>query len=236
MGIDQEKVKRFWDERANSYNNVAFESVVNLELDPDNLALKIQLETEKVFDYIPDVGGQSILDLGAGVGQWAFRFSERGADQVVAVEYSSELVRIGRTEANVRGIDSVEFVVSPAEQFTTDLEFDTVFISGLFVYLNDQQAEDLSANLPSMTKSSGRIVLRDGTSLGARYEINESFSEHLQTDYSAIYRTREEYEELFFRAGFQLVRDENVFYEGCPLNKYSQTRLRIYEFRSRNST
>ncbi len=64
MGIDQEKVKRFWDERANSYNNVAFESVVNLELDPENLELKIRLETEKVFDYIPDVADQSILDLG----------------------------------------------------------------------------------------------------------------------------------------------------------------------------
>ncbi len=155
---------------------------------------------------------------------------------MVAVEYSSELVRIGRTEADVRGIDSVEFVVSPAEQFTTDLQFDTVFISGLFVYLNDQQAEDLAANLQSLTKRSGRIVLRDGTSLGARYEINESFSSTFKTEYLAIYRTREEYEELFFQAGFELVRDENMFYEGCPLNKYPQTRLRIYEFRSRNSS
>jgi hypothetical protein len=29
-----------------------------------------------------------------------------------------------------------------------------------------------------------------------------------------------------------LRRDENVFDEGCPLNKYPETRLRIYHFES----
>ena len=32
-------------------------------------------------------------------------------------------------------------------------------------------------------------------------------------------------------AGFDLIEDENMFDDGCPLNKYPETRLRIYRFR-----
>ncbi len=230
MAIDQDSVKRFWDARASTYTELPFESVVNLEQDPENLKLKIELETAKVFDYLPSLDGARILDLGAGVGQWAFRFADRGAREVVAVEYSADLVEIGRREVAERGYESVEFVVSAAEDFETATSFDVVFISGLFVYLNDDQALRLARHLPSLVAGDGRVVLRDGTAIESRYELNQSFSTHLQTEYSAVYRTRDEYRDLFAGAGFRLIRDENVFYDGCPLNKYPETRLRIYEF------
>lgn len=230
VAIDQDSVKRFWDARASTYSQLPFESVVNLEQDPENLKLKIELETGKVFHYLPSLSGARILDLGAGVGQWAFRFADCGAGEVVAVEYSADLVEIGRREAAERGYKSVEFVVSAAEDFASASNFDFIFISGLFVYLNDDQALRLAQHLPSLVAGDSRVVLRDGTAIESRYELNKSFSEHLQTEYSAVYRTRDEYRELFASAGFQLIRDENVFYEGCPLNKYPETRLRIYEF------
>lgn len=230
MAIDQESVKRFWDARASTYTDLPFESVVNLEQDPENLKMKIELETAKVFEYLPALTGARILDLGAGVGQWAFRFAERGAAEVLAVEYSADLVEIGRRECEVRGYGNVEFVVSAAEDFVAAEPYDFVFISGLFVYLNDDQAVRLAQHLPSLVGDKGRVILRDGTAIEQRYELNKSFSEHLQTEYSAVYRTREEYRELFDLAGLTMVRDENVFYDGCPLNKYPETRLRVYEF------
>jgi hypothetical protein len=36
---------------------------------------------------------------------------------------------------------------------------------------------------------------------------------------------------MFAAAGFSIVRDENMFEEGSPLNKYPETRLRIYQFK-----
>jgi hypothetical protein len=74
------------------------------------------------------------------------------------------------------------------------------------------------------------VLLRDGTGVAGRHEINSRMSEHLQSLYSAVYRTREEYLELFAGKGFSLLRDENMFDEGCPLNKYPETRLRLYRF------
>jgi SAM-dependent methyltransferase len=229
--IDQDKVKAFWDARAKTFGALDFNSIANLEQDPENLALKIRLESEKVGQYLGEVAGKTILDLGAGVGQWAFRFQEQGAKHVTAVEYSAELAAIGSREAERRGTPQVEFVVSPAEKFTSDRKFDVVYISGLFVYMNDDQAEKLTAGLARFCHANTFVLLRDGTGVSKRHEINNRFSQHLQADYSATYRTVDEYAALFGRHGFRIVRHENMFDEGCVLNKYPETRLHIFEIR-----
>lgn len=228
--IDPGKVKAFWDSRAETYGRLDFASIANLEQDPECLALKVRLESEKVFAWLGPVGRRSILDLGAGVGQWAFRFAERGASRVTAVEYSAPLAAIGRDEATRSGHACVEFVVSAAEDFVADAPYDVVFISGLFVYMNDDQAERLVARLPAFCRPDTFVLVRDGAGVPVRHEIDDRRSEHLAAQYSATYRTAAEYEALFARHGFALRRHEDMFEEGCPLNKYPETRLRVYEF------
>ncbi|MDQ1197849.1 MULTISPECIES: class I SAM-dependent methyltransferase [Agrobacterium] len=229
--LDKDKVKRFWDDRASTFESVAFESIANLEQDKNNLELKIDLETQKVFDWLGDVSGKSILDLGAGVGQWTFRFAARGCSKVTAVEYSAPLAEIGKKEALRQTATNVEFIVSPAEKYVATEPYDIVFISGLFVYLNDDQAEELMQNLPKACGKNTTLLLRDGTGILDRHEINDRLSEHLQSNYSATYRTRDQYVGMFAAAGFSVLRDENMFEEGNPLNKYAETRLRIYQFK-----
>ena len=130
--LDKNKVKAFWDDRARTYQNIAFESIANLEQDPENLKIKIKLETEKVGLYLGSVKDKKILDLGAGVGQWSFRFIEGGAKSVTAVEYSEPLANIGNAEATRRGVSNLKFVVSEAEKFSSEEAYDIIFISGLF--------------------------------------------------------------------------------------------------------
>ncbi|SHL35643.1 Methyltransferase domain-containing protein [Roseovarius litoreus] len=228
--IDAEKVKAFWENRAAKMGEVAFESIVNLEEDQEALAEKIRVEKENVFKTLGDVTGKSILDLGAGIGQWAFRFVEHGAKHVTAVEYAANLVRIGREEAKRRDVSCIDFIESPAEKFTSAQRFDIVFISGLFVYLNDDQVEELMPHLREMTAHSGVVVLRDGTGVPERHEINQKMSDHLGLEYSAIYRTREDYMQLFLDIGLECRHEQNMFPEGHPLNKYPETRLRLYRF------
>lgn len=228
--IDEKSVKAFWDSRAETFSKLPYESIANLEQDPEFLELKIQLETQKVFDWIGDVSGQSILDLGAGVGQWTFRFAQRGARRIDAVEYSEPLAEIGRKKAKAEKFEDVSFIVSSAEEFQAQQSYDIVFISGLFVYLNDEQVERLFKNLKLSCDDATKIYLRDGTGLESRHVIDKKHSEHLGVTYSAIYRTADEYKELFKNFGFELTRHENMFAEDVPLNKYPETRLRLYEF------
>lgn len=228
--IDADKVKEFWEKRGEKLGSVAFESIVNLEEDPDALAEKIRVETKNVFDYLGDITGKSMVDLGAGIGQWSFRFHDMGAAHVTAVEYAESLVDIGRAEAERRDIETIEFVASPAEQFVSDRTYDFIYISGLYVYLNDDQTGALMANLPKLLHEGSVVLLRDGTGVPDRHEINQQMSDHLGSEYSAIYRTKEDYIDLFATIGMKSVRDKNMFPEGHPLNKYPETRLRLYRF------
>lgn len=229
--IDPDKVKRFWQGRAAVAGKVAFESVANLEQDERNLQLKIDDETAKVFDWLPDVAGMSVLDLGAGVGQWSFRFAERGARRVLAVEYAEGLAEVGQAESVRRHLQQVEFLVASAEDFDTTETFDLLYISGLFVYLNDEQAACLLDRLMRFLRPGALLMIRDGTGVDVRHEIDDRFSEHLGENYSATYRTCEHFVEEITARGFELLRNENMFPEGHPLNKYPETRLHLFLFR-----
>jgi cyclopropane fatty-acyl-phospholipid synthase-like methyltransferase len=229
--IDPAKVKNFWERRGGKLGAVPFESIANLEEKPELLALKTQLEQDCILPLLPLRPDASLLDLGAGVGQWTFRFAPH-VRRVVAVEYAATLAAIGQAEADRREVRNVEFVVSPAESFRSAETFDGVFISGLFVYLTDEQCARLMPSVRALVAPGGVLVLRDGTSiLPARHQIVDRFSDILQAHYSAVYRTADEYREIFAAAGFTLAQHGQVFPEGCPLNKFRETRLRYYVFR-----
>ena len=231
MSIDSNKIKEFWDNRANKVNNLRTEGIANLEENPKLLDEKISLECKKIMKWI-DLSQHklSILDLGAGTGQWAFRFAQE-AKSVVAVEYSKGMLELAIKEANKQQLSNIEFIHKPAQNYLSENKYDLIWISGLLIYLNDNECETLIRNCKSMLKYTGKILLRDGTGTKNRYLINNKYSKDLDSYYSACYRTRNEYKELFESFDLILVRDEDMFEEESRLNKWKESRLRIYEFK-----
>lgn len=230
--INSDKIKDFWDKRAYKLKEVEFESIANLEEDNKNLTLKIKDECEKVFNWLPQIKDLKILDLGAGVGQWAFRFAQKKAKYILAVERSKGLVEIGEMKKKDLKLNNIDFENSPAETFTSNETFDLVFISGLFVYLNNSQYKKILNNLHDLVSENGLLMIRDGMSIQKeQYEINDQYSEHLNAFYSAIYRKRNNYIQSIENQGFKLIKDENMFPEGHVLNKYPQTRLHLFLFK-----
>lgn len=231
--INPDDVKWFWETRSEKLGKLPFESIANLEEKEDLLHLKVSLEQEKLMPLLSLTPQTNLLDLGAGVGQWSFRFAPR-VQHVTAVEYIDSLAEIGRVETKKRGLNNVEFITSPAETFHTTQQFDVIFISGLFVYLSREQADQLMNHLLTFIKPDGVLLLRDGTSiLSDAHQINNQYSSILNEYYSAYYRTRGQYTALFTNAGFQLIQDGQVFEEGSPLNKFTETRLWYYLFSPR---
>jgi len=229
MAIDPVKVKEFWDAQARKSKRMRIEGVANLEEDPALLEMKVQAEKAKIMGMVSLNPASRVLDLGAGAGQWSFRFAEQ-AEDVVAVEYSGEMLELARNERERLGTDNVTLVQMTAQDYVSEKPFDLVFISGLLIYLADEDCEKLAAQCADNTLSGGILILRDGTGILGRYEINNRFSEALNAHYSAIYRTAEDYVSLFERHGFRLRRHEDMFEEGSPLNKWKETRLRVYCF------
>lgn len=228
--IDTAKIKDFWDARGKKFGCSPSEEMANLEADPELLALKIKLEQEAVLPRLNLGPDMDVLDLGAGYGQWAFRFAPR-VRSVTAVEFSLPMLESGIAEAKRRALSNISFVHCAAEDFTPFRLWPLVFISGLFMYLNDVQAERVAKRAVESLAPGGRIFLRESVSLiGKRYSIDDRWSQAAQANYSALYRMPEEFQDMFVGLGLQPLEHGNMFPDGCRLNKWSETRLRFYVF------
>ena len=226
--IDDKQIKVFWDKRAKYHKRN--EGLTNLEDDQELLELKLSLENKKISSYVKLNKDMTVLDLGGGDGYWAFKFADK-AKEVVVVDYCSDLTHRGDERAKEENVDNIVFLELPIQDFTSNIKYDLIFIAGVLLYLNDEDLEKLIKNIKVYSKIGTILILRDGTGTLGRYCINTKYSEYLKTYYSAIYRTRGEYMQAFKKAGFELVKDENMFSEDCMLNKFPETRLRIYNFR-----
>lgn len=228
--IDTRQIKEFWHARANAHRTMPQESAVNLEEDQKLLRMKLAMERRQILPRLDLKPDMTILDLGAGYGQWAFQFAPH-VRKILAVEYAHSFVELGRKEAVQRGLDNVNFTIAAAECYIPSEPLDLIFISGLFIYMQDDAVGQVLDNILPALKPQGRIFLRDATSiLPHRYELDNVYSPALKTKYSALYRTRNDYIELFKNKNVLLLDDGNMFEENCPLNKFPETRLRFYIF------
>ncbi len=230
MTIAKKNIKDFWAAQAKKIN-LKGESISNLEENEQLLEEKIILEYKKIFPIIETCIGKDsrVLDLGSGTGQWAYRLSPL-VKSVTLVEFSEEMMRLAKKNSEGK-FNNLKFVLSEAQDFLSLEVYDLIWISGLLIYLTDQELFKLINNCRKMLSSNGRLILRDGTGLGKRYEINNQFSQNLGHNYSATYRTSEEYITQFSQNGFDLIDHCDVFEEGSKLNKWEETRLRLYQFK-----
>jgi 2-polyprenyl-3-methyl-5-hydroxy-6-metoxy-1,4-benzoquinol methylase len=228
MTIDPADVKRFWDERARQHADDP--GLTNLEEDEALRRLKISLEEARIDDYLGALPRDaSVLDLGGGYGHWAFKLAPR-VRTIHVVDYCAPLVERGRVYAATQGITNVTFSCSAAQDHASEGVYDLVFISGLLLYLNDDELHQLVERIAGYTRAGSVVILRDGTGVPTHHEITKQWSEALQANYAAIYRTRAAYLATFATVGFACVRDDDMFEAGCVLNKWPETRLRIYRF------
>lgn len=225
--IDEHKVKNFWESRGQKFS-VPTGEMANLEPNPQLQEMKQLQEQEIVMPRLSLSQDMDVLDLGAGYGQWALRFAPH-VRSVTAVEYASSMLEAGRKEAERQQFHNISFVHSAAEDFRPAQPYSLIFISGLFMYLNDNQAKKVADMALKSVLPGGKVFLRESISLlDKRYIIDDRWSEASQANYSALYRRPAEFVELF--KGLELIDDGHLFPDGCPLNKWKETRLHFFLF------
>lgn len=227
--IDYAKIRIFWDLQARKYEKTKSWSVTNLEEDYKLQKMKIKIEREKIEKYIILKKCDILLDLGSGIGYWSMYFAKR-CKRVISVEYSERMQETAKELTRNSSINNIEFITKNVLDFKSNEKYDIIFISGLLIYIRDSDINQLQSNILEYSKKNTIIILRDGTGIQKRYIINNKYSEALKTRYSAIYRTREEYIRIFTDLGFINLKDEDMFDKSSALNKWEETRLRIYKF------
>lgn len=221
--IDYQDTLSFFNSRGSQaplkhkYNYVLFQ-----DEHPELAIERDQYEKHKICDMIDFKEGEWVLDIGCGVGRWGEEILSRNLNYV-GIDYSEKLLEVAKD--NLKEKEEHCTLIHCAAQSTFEgltradmkRQFDKVFINGVLMYLNDT---DLSACLDDVGKvinlDHGIIYIKETVATEERLTLNKFYSNDLKHDYTAIYRTAEDYrriltEKLVDKLGFQFTISEDLY-------------------------
>jgi len=221
MVLNYQETKKFWDARAKKYGELKLESITLLEDFPELIEYKDNAEKQHLLRLMSLQPHWTVLDMGCGIGRWSFVFAKR-CKKVVAVDYSGELLKIAQAEAKSRMLKNIEFIESSALDFSYPEQFDLILVAGVLLYINDEDIENVVKNSGRLLKPHGILVSREPTGVNGRVERINRYEKSLDATYNAIYRSVEEFADLFARCGFKLTHTNFVYPPfSAPLSIYN---------------
>lgn len=147
------------DNRANHYMNQAdFESLTRRFESPERDAYQ---QPEKVLEYIGDVSGETIMDIGSGTGYFSFRLAEAGA-KVIAADVDERFQEYIRIKKEKLGIPDSELILRKIPYDNPQLEageVDKVITVNTYHHIEDRSV--YFAKVRSGLKPGGALIVID---------------------------------------------------------------------------
>ena len=222
--IDSEEVKNFFSERASR----ELESDLSIVLfqDKENSEQR-HIEEKKLFYEHVDIEGKKVLEVGCGIGRWAEALHGK-CGSFLGIDYTEDLIEIANKSYD---FDDCKFQVMSATDIKADellIEppFDVIIFSGVLMYINDDDIKLVFNELNKIGADNKKLFIMEPVSrMESRLTLKDFYSEGLDADYSAIYRTEEEYMELFEGLNYNKVFSDDIFED---LSDHSETHYKFF--------
>lgn len=207
----------FFEARA----NVSAQNVLTATMyqDAELASRRDRAEKETVLPQLNLRAGDRVLDVGCGSGRWAESITPN-VSSYLGIDFSRSLLEVARAR-----VPSAVFQCTPAnsldaEPLKVPPPFTLFICSGILTYLNDSDVLRLFATLLRTAPTASRLYIREPIAKMERLTLDGYWSEELGANYSAVYRTRAEYLDLFSAlSGF------HVRFEGEPFPPALQNRI-----------
>ena len=227
-------MKDFWEKQ--SLKKVEFiHSISNLSKDQTFSKEKSKKEILQIENYLNKTNKifNSCIEIGAGTCQW-IPLLKKFSKSVLATDTCISMLKKGKEyieeKYNSKGI-SFFWGDILHEKKPQKSPYDLFFISGLILYLDEKNFFDLLNFINNNASEDAIILMREPVAINKRYILDNVFSEELQMNYSAIYRTEKEIIENLQRYRFSFSSKKWFHPDGSKFNKWTETRLKLLSFR-----
>ncbi len=206
INLDSSTIKQFWKERS----KIRELKGVLLGEQKDNVSQELRNDKENrlLHNFLNFSQKLNVLDIGCGIARWATNLKDliasyHGIDQ--CEEYINE-------NSDIFGNDNYKFFCMSAANINTAIllpKYDLIIVTGVSVYLND---DETSSMLNILNMLGGNFYFQESISLGkSRLTLKDFYSDNLNSYYSAIYRTKDEYNDFIkkYLTNFK-VRNEGI--------------------------
>ncbi len=233
--IDFEAIKDLYNKRAISVKNPL--NAIMLQPDDSSLpTMRNEFEILLLQSYIDFNVYNKMLDIGCGAGRLPSLFHTK-LENYLGVDFSENLLEIARE--NLQDAYNCQFICSDIKHASTlanletlQIQYNFLCIIAFFIYCNDDEVLNTLMRTLNKLAQNSVIYIRETISLKEnRIELNQIFSDKLNSVYSSIYRTNAEYLKLFeylIDAGFTLTH-QGLFPQHLQSN--ADTTLRYYFFK-----
>lgn len=218
VDIDYDATRRFFEQRAGRPAETCSWTRVMYQDDNPELAIaRDEHEKRMVLPRLQLRDTDRLLDVGCGVGRWALTVAPF-VHQYMGTDFSEGLLVQARD--NLGGHENAQFQCLPAQDVGSleDFQgpFSRVIVAGVLAYLNDEDAQRCLRGIADVCSSTDAIIyIREPMGVDSRLTLDRFWSEQLESEYSAIYRSREEYRQLFettlCAAGFRIDEFINLY-------------------------
>ncbi len=218
------KASAFWT-KYSKRKDLSGHSLMNLNPDEKLANEKFIFESNRLKNLVEFNKHWNVLDLGGGIGHWSSFFSKI-CSNVTLVEREKVFVEIAKNELQETSIKIIE---DDCIDYTAESNsYDVVFMSGVSIYLDDESLNKCMQNIKQYLKVGGIFIHRDAYSLDEQFNINGKYSNNLQEFYTAKYRTRFEYDEIFVdKYNMEKLIDVDMYDGSSEKRRWKETDLRL---------
>ncbi len=204
--IDNNSTKEFWENRANNINNL---QTVLLGSDKTGIEQNTRNEHEKLIveSVVKQIKNPRILDIGCGIGRWAENLINQ-FDSYTGVDFSEGFIDYASKKfSDNENIKFYNNSILNLDKEILDSKFNFIICTGVLMYVNDSNILNIFKAFRRVTPE--YVYIQESISLmDARLTLNKFESKDLKTNYNAIYRTKQEYEEYFKTNKFDIIKTD----------------------------
>lgn len=233
--IDYNETQQFFKKRALKYNTDNPYSVTMYQDNhPELVISRNRAETDKLLPLLNLNHDSKVLDVACGIGRWSDAITTE-INEYCGIDFSNDLVKIAmdRNKEN----STRKFLVGAANNVENVLKengcgkYNRILLVGILMYLNDEEVKETFCQIERLCEQKSLICIREPIGVTERLTLKEFYSEELDDNYSAIYRTSDEIKQIIdgvlLEKGFKILQEGFLFSEK-RLNNRKETEQYYY--------